>query len=271
MCSILTSDAKPRRAARARRLGHVWRWTVCSSASERERVRERGPEHGEAVAAAARRAGQVDDERAPAHTRDAAREQRVRRPSRSRRRGSPRRCPAPRARSRRAVASGVTSRGAEPGPAGRQHEAVALRRRAPDRGRDRVTLVRRRRGARPRSPPRASSSSSTSPLASSRVPALTPSDTVSTAALTAAPSSSRRSRTSAIDHPLVDRLRHVVDRQRGNRRGGQRLHLDAGLRGRLGAAAISTAAVPDLERRPRRARAAADGRAGSARSSASRP
>ena len=41
--------------------------------------------------------------------------------------------------------------------------------------------------------------------------------------------SSRRSRTARISTPSLDALDHVVDRQRGDRRRGQRLHLDAGL------------------------------------------
>ena len=36
----------------------------------------------------------------------------------------------------------------------------------------------------------------------------------------------------ADDHRLVHRLHHVVDRQRRHRHGGERLHLDAGLRAR---------------------------------------
>ena len=35
-------------------------------------------------------------------------------------------------------------------------------------------------------------------------------------------------------HAAIDRLGHVVDRQAGDRDGGQRLHLDAGLSARLG-------------------------------------
>ena len=33
------------------------------------------------------------------------------------------------------------------------------------------------------------------------------------------------------DHRFIDRLQHVVERQAGDRHGGQRLHLDAGLAG----------------------------------------
>ena len=72
-----------------------------------------------------------------------------------------------------------------------------------------------------------------SPLRSSLVPSWTPSETVKTAAL--------RILLRLLDqrdvgdrHLLVDRLRHVVDGQRGDGDHGERLHLDAGLRGGLG-------------------------------------
>ncbi len=67
------------------------------------------------------------------------------------------------------VASGVTSRGATPGAAGREHErrSAPRARRSPPRSR---RPRRRRPRARPRSPSASSSSASRSPLASSRVP-----------------------------------------------------------------------------------------------------
>ena len=75
-------------------------------------------------------------------------------------------------------------------------------------------------------------------------------------------------------HAAVDRLDHVVDRQAGDRDGGQRLHLDAGLARRPSTSARHADAgqrlvelALDLHLR----RSAADGRAGSARGCASPP
>jgi len=50
------------------------------------------------------------------------------------------------------------------------------------------------------------------------------------------------------DHLLVDRLRHVVDRQRSDRGCRERLHLHTGLRGRLGTGLDGDAGVLDLQR-----------------------
>ena len=81
---------------------HVWRCAVSLAGEQLQRVLERRPQHGEAVAAAAGRAGQVDDERLAADAGHPAREQGVRR-LRDRvgadRLGDPR---APRARARHA-------------------------------------------------------------------------------------------------------------------------------------------------------------------------
>ena len=70
---------------------------------------------------------------------------------------------------------------------------------------------------------------------------------------------------------LVERLGHVVDRERGDRCRGQRLHFDAGLRGGGGRGDHPDAVGLDHHLRHRRARGAGNGRAESARPSASRP
>ena len=50
-----------------------------------------------------------------------------------------------------------------------------------------------------------------------------------------------RRRMPVIDHAAVDRLGHVVDGEAGDRDGGERLHLDAGLAGDLGGGADAEA------------------------------
>ena len=208
-----------------------------------ERVPERGPQHREAVAAAARGAGEVDDERGAGHAGEAAREQPVRRLASSPR-GSPRRSPA---RAGRAPERGLRRHVARPeaGAARREHD---VRRRRPGRGslprsprarrddaaHDLVALLRQERPGRRR-------------YWSSRSPSETPSETVRTAAFTRRPPSSSRAEV-LDDHLRVERLDHVVDGQRGHRDGRQRLHLDSRLRSSR-RSPRSHAALLDLEAR----------------------
>ena len=187
-----------------------------------------------------RRANRGGSRRAPGRRAgDAAREQAVRR-LRDRvgaeRLGDPRRLALEHGARRlgRDVARGET------GAAGRQHDCGASRRArgSPPRS---LALVGNHAAldvvaVRPRA------RSSRSPLPSSASPRETRSETVSTAAFTRLLGLLDAARLEDTIS-LVDRLRHVVDRQRRDRRRRQRLHLDAGLRGRLGRRG-------DLDRRP---------------------
>ena len=123
-------------------------------------------------------------------------------------------------------------------------------------------LARRGRpAARPRSRRRRAGHRAPSPLLSSRLPWATPSETVSTATFTS--SSSRRAGPRRSPSPCRSPwpCRRRSARRRTQR---QRLHLDPGLRGRLRRGDDLTSACR-ARSRPRRASAAADGRAGSAR------
>ena len=183
---------------------------------------ERRPEDGVAVAAAAGRAGQVDDERATEDAGGAAREEPVRRLRdrvRPERLGDPRRLALE--HGARRLGRHVARR--EPRAAGRQHER-RRRRRAP-RSRRRSRRPRpARRAARRRSRPPRSSSARVSPLASVRLPARH---------AVGHRQDGRVHLLRLLDqrdlerHLLVDRLRHVVDRERRHRRRRERLHLDA--------------------------------------------
>ena len=211
---------------------HVCRCAVVLVGEQPQRVLERGLEHREPVAAAAGRAGQVDDERrADGRRRRRARAARAA-SSRSSPPGSPRRSRAPRDRARAASPRGSrraararcrrSSARAAPPPASSR-----------DRRRDLRPARRGRRGASTSKPSAASSSaSSVAALVLARRPRRRrPRPSARRPSHGSFVFSSRR--TSSIDHLLVDRLRHVVDRERGDRRCGQRLHLDARLRRRL--------------------------------------
>ena len=217
-------------------------------AEKRERVIERGPQDGIAVAATARRAGQVDDQsaarRAPATPREsrpcgvfaiesARSASAIPGASRSRTRARRLRRHVPR---RETGAAGRQDERCDARPAPRS----PLRSRRPRRG---------RRGARRRSRPRAAA-----PRARRRC--------------RPPPRRARRGRTRSarrrsflrlldeLDREgdlLVDRLHHVVERQRCDRRGRQCLHLDAGLRGRLRRGDDLDTVVRRRRARPRRA------------------
>ena len=132
-----------------------------------------------------------------------------------------------------AVASGVTSRGAKPGAAGRQHDR-RLAGELLDRAGDRVALVRHDPADDLEPLGLEQLLRGQSPLRSSLVPrGHAVRDGQDSRVHTGSFVFSTRC-TSSIDHPLVDRLRHVVDGQGGDRRGDERLHLDARLRHRLG-------------------------------------
>ena len=214
-------------------------------------MRERRAQDGEAVAAAARGAGEVDDERRPTDAGDAAGEQAVRRlrdrvgTQRLRDPGAGGR--APRGRLGRHVA-----RRRPVPPVVRTSARVAASWRA--RGRSRAAR-RARPAARPRSPRRQAAPRARRRSGPCASPRATPSETVSTAALTPAPSSSRAADLGD-DHLLVDRLRHVVDGQGRDGRGHERLHLDSRLRRRLRGG-------DDLDTRPSDLELDVDGESGS--------
>ena len=152
MCSMRTSDASRRGS------GTVAAVTSAGgrrrvAGGELEPVPERRADDGEAVAAPARRPGKVDDEGRPAKPRDAAREQRVRRPRervRANRLGDARRLAIEDAPGR--LGRHVARR--EAGSSRCQYEQRAGVGELVDRGRDHRRVVRRRRGGRPRSRPR---------------------------------------------------------------------------------------------------------------------
>ena len=121
----------------------------------------------------------------------------------------------------------------EAGAAGREHER-ARPRRARDRRGDLVALVGH-------DPPLDLVAVAAEQLGEevaaailARRRATTPSETVSTAAFRPRSFVFSTRRDVGDDHLLVDRLRHVVDGQRRDRCRDERLHLDAGLRRRLG-------------------------------------
>ena len=206
-----------------------------------EPMPQRGANDGEAVAAPTRRAGQVHDERLTDETGDATRKERMR--------GASDRVGADRLRDPRSLAL--------------DHGARRLGRHVPRRDAGPPVSGRATSGPRelarslPQMPTRVvghhppldldsllpssrRSSSRTSALVVAYPRAATPSDTVTTAAFTPVPCSSRP--TGLLDrHPLVDGLRHVVHGQRGYRDCHEGLHLDSGLRRRLGRASIETA------------------------------
>ena len=135
----------------------------------------------------------------------------------------------------------------EAGTAGRQHERAASRRapRSPPRSRP---ARPGRRAARPRSPPppeapRAGRRSRPRACPRRRRPRRSGPPAFTLRSFVFSTSAHIRDR-----HVLVDRLRHVVDGQRRDRGGDERLHLDAGLRRRLGRRG-------DLDARRRRPRA----------------
>ena len=181
---------------------------------------------------------------------------------------------APPARSPRRVASGVTSRGAKPGAACRQHEpsrrAASSMQRALDLRRARrarrcattskPSPAQQLRERRRRSRPPASPSCRRRPRRVSDAPPSHP-----------APSSSRRARCRRSSSPC--RSPSPCRRRSGRRRvaATSASISTPGLRSRLGRRLDLDAVVADVELGPRRATAAADGRAGSARSSASPP
>ena len=216
VCSIFTSRAKRRGSGDGRRRSCLPVRASRSPASKLERVRERGLQDGVAVAAAAGRAGQVDDERRADDAGDAAREQRVRRLARARRRESPRAIPGA-SRSitvARRLGRDVARR--EPGAAGREHEPRVVgelaRSRRRSRRRSSGTTGARRRSPSPRAAPRAGRRSR--PRAS---PAR---DAVRDGQHGGLHTGSFVFSTSVDvgdDHLLVDRLRHVVDGQRRDR------------------------------------------------------
>ena len=244
MCSIRTSDASRRGRGRCgARRAHVWRWGV---AGRRPRARARAA----ARVAAPRtrrdspgRAREVHDERRAAETRDPAGEERVRRPRE--RVGADRLGDAGRlAIDDGAVASGVTSRGANPVPpvVNTSNECAASSTIASAIA-SRSSGTTRRTTSKPSSRRR---SSSASPLASSRSPAM---DAVGHGEHRRAHSGSfvfSTSRTSPISMPCPG-LRHVVDGERRDRRRDERLHLDAGLRSRLGRRLDLDPPLGDLE------------------------
>ena len=140
------------------------------------------------------------------------------------------------------VASGVTSRGANPVPPVVRTTATpeSASSRIADAIRSASSETIRRSTSNPSSRRRLSNRS---PDESSRTPALTPSETVRTAAFTQALRLLDQLHL-VDDHSLVDRLRHVVHGERGHRDCDERLHLDARLGRRSAAASISTESRP---------------------------
>ena len=197
VCSILTRRAKRagRGGASVRKPSYPFRSValfVCDGTVPPRSSRACGERRAQdfvAVAAAAGRTGEVDDQRRVDDAGDAAREQRVRRLMQALDAECLRRCPAPRAPARRGRLRRHVA-GREPRAPRREDDlrACARARAAPRRSRRARPA---RRVAPPRSHPRAAARSSRSPLPSSASPRETRSETVSTATFTPAPSSSR--------------------------------------------------------------------------------
>ena len=123
VCSIFTRITKRRAASRSRSSARLVRMLGRLGAQQLDRVLEHRREHGRALVAGLRAAGEVDHERAPADARDAAREH----PVRESRSASARSASSTPGLSRSSTCSVRLRRDVarrKPRPAGREHESA---------------------------------------------------------------------------------------------------------------------------------------------------